>query len=65
MVPAVEAPADIQRAVLSHEVTGICTAGDTDLLPLVLEACERFTRMDEVTRQELIVEGARYEPLFA
>ena len=51
--------------VLSHEVTGICTAGDTDLLPLVLEACERVTPMDEVTRQELIVEGARYEPLFA
>lgn len=64
-----ETPTDIQRAVdyvLSHEVTGICTAGDTHLLPLVLEACERFTPMDEVTRQELIVEGAaRYEPLFA
>jgi aryl-alcohol dehydrogenase-like predicted oxidoreductase len=64
-----EAPADIQRAVdfaLSHDVTGICTAGDTDLVPLVLDACERFTPMDEVTRQELIAEGAaRYEPLFA
>jgi aryl-alcohol dehydrogenase-like predicted oxidoreductase len=60
---------DIRRAVdfvLSHDVTGICTAGDTDLLPLVLEACERFTPMDEVTRDELIAEGrARYEPLFA
>jgi aryl-alcohol dehydrogenase-like predicted oxidoreductase len=64
-----ETPADIQRAVdfvLSHEVTGICTAGDTDLLPLVLEACDRFTPMDEITQQELIVEGAaRFEPLFA
>lgn len=64
-----EAPADIQRAVdfvLSHDVTGICTAGDTELLPRVLEACERFTPMDEVTREALIAEGtARYDPLFA
>jgi aryl-alcohol dehydrogenase-like predicted oxidoreductase len=64
-----EAPADIQRAVdfvLSHDVTGICTAGDIGLLPLVLDACERFTPMDEVTREDLIAEGSvRYEPLFA
>lgn len=64
-----EEPADIQRAVdfvLSHDVTGICTAGDTGLLPLVLEACERFTPMDEATREALIAEGAtRYKPLFS
>ena len=63
-----EGSADIQRAVdfvLSHDVTGICTAGDTHLLPRVLQACERFTPMDEVTRDELIIEGTRYEPLFA
>jgi aryl-alcohol dehydrogenase-like predicted oxidoreductase len=64
-----ESPADIQRAVdfvLSHDVTGICTVGDVDLLPRVLDACERFTRMDEVTRDDLIAEGAaRYAPLFA
>jgi len=64
-----EAPADIQRAVdfvLSHEVTGICIPGDTGLLPVVLDACERHAPMDAVTRQELIIEGAsRYEPLFA
>jgi len=63
-----EEPADVQRAVdfvLSHDVTGICTAGDTGLLPLVLEACERFAPMDEATREALIAEGAtRYEPLF-
>jgi len=64
-----EEPADIRRAVdfvLSHDVTGICTAGDTGLVPLVLDACERFTPMDEATREALLVEGAAsYEPLFA
>jgi aryl-alcohol dehydrogenase-like predicted oxidoreductase len=63
-----EEPTDIQRAVdfvLSHDVTGLCTPGDTHLLPLVLEACERFTPMDAATREALIREGAaRYEPLF-
>ncbi len=39
---------EIQRAVnfvLSHDVTGICTAGDITLLPLVLKACENFIRV--------------------
>lgn len=38
---------EIQRAVnfaLSYDVTGLCTAGDTRVLPLVLEACDNFTR---------------------
>jgi aryl-alcohol dehydrogenase-like predicted oxidoreductase len=63
-----EEPADIQRAVdfvLSHDVTGICTAGDTELLPRVLDACERFTPMDAEARERLIADGAAaYEPLF-
>jgi predicted aldo/keto reductase-like oxidoreductase len=60
--------ADIRRAVnfvLSHDVTGLCTAGDTTLLPLVLDACERFEPMTDDEREELIREGATYEPLFA
>ncbi|MGE5226364.1 MAG: aldo/keto reductase [Planctomycetaceae bacterium] len=63
-----EEPTDIQRAVdfvLSYDVTGVCTAGDTSLLPLVLDACERFTPMDAEARETLIAEGAAaYEPLF-
>jgi hypothetical protein len=60
--------ADVQRAidfVLSHDVTGICTAGDTRLLPLVLEACERFAPMAAQAREALIAEASAHEPLFA
>lgn len=63
-----EEPAEIQRAVdfvLSHDVTGLCTVGDTTLLPLVLEACERFTPMGEPERERAILDGAGFEPLFA
>lgn len=61
-------PEEIRRAVnfvLSHDVTGLCTAGDTTLLPLVLEACERFSPMTTEEHEALIREGAGYEPLFA
>lgn len=61
-------PEEIRRAVdfvLSHDVTGICTAGDTRLLPLVLEACERFTPMTAEERDALVASAAAYEPLFA
>ncbi len=61
-------PADVQHAidfVLSHDVTGICTAGDATLLPLVLEACERFTPMAAEAREALIAEAPAHEPLFA
>jgi aryl-alcohol dehydrogenase-like predicted oxidoreductase len=63
-----EEPDEIRRAVdfvLSHDVTAICTAGDTGLLPLVLDACERFQAMTPEDREALIGEGARlHEPLF-
>ncbi len=61
-------PEDIRRAVsfvLSHDVTGICTAGDTRLLPFVLEACERFAPMGEAEREALIATAGEHEPLFA
>ena len=58
----------IQKAVnfaLSHDVTGICTAGDTRVLPLVLKACENFTRLSDAEKEEMIESGKQYEPLFA
>jgi len=58
---------DIQRAVnfvLSHDVTGLCTAGDTRILPLVLKACENFERMGEIDIKKMIESGQQYEPLF-
>ena len=58
---------EIQRAVnfgLSYEVTGLCTAGDTHILPMVLEACKNFTPLNEAQREEMIQSADRYEPLF-
>ena len=58
---------DIQRAVnfaLSYEVTGVCTAGDTRVLPLMLKACENFVQLNESEREEMIQSADEYEPLF-
>ena len=58
---------EIQRAVnfaLSYDVTGLCTAGDTRILPLVLKACENFKRLDDAELNEMIQSGQQYEPLF-
>ena len=58
---------EIQQAVnfaLSYDVTGLCTAGDIRILPLVLKACENFKRLDDVEINEMIQSGQQYEPLF-
>ena len=57
----------IQKAVnfaLSQNATGICTAGDTRLLPLVLKACENFKPMSEAEQEKLIENAQNYQPLF-
>ncbi|MBK9927556.1 MAG: aldo/keto reductase [Anaerolineales bacterium] len=59
---------DIQRAVnfaLSYDVTGLCTVGDTRILPLVLQACKNFKPMNEAEQQKMIKTSGQYEPLFA
>lgn len=59
---------EIQQAVnfvLSHDVTGICTAGDTRILPMVLKACEKFTRLSNSEMEEMIKSGKQFEPLFS
>lgn len=58
---------EIQKAVnfaLSHDVTGLCTAGDTRVLPLVLRACENFGRLSPADLEEMIESGRQHEPLF-
>jgi predicted aldo/keto reductase-like oxidoreductase len=58
---------EVQPAVnfaLSYEITGLCTAGDIRVLPLVLEACQNFSRMDRLEREAMIQSGDQYEPLF-
>jgi predicted aldo/keto reductase-like oxidoreductase len=62
-----DTPSTIQPAVdfcLSQDITGLCTAGDTRLFPLVVAACERFTRQSPVQQAELIATAGRYTPLF-
>jgi len=58
---------EIQRAVnfaLSYEVTGLCTAGDTRILPTLLKACENFKRLNSSEMEEMIQSAGQYEPLF-
>ena len=61
-----DTPEQVQQAVnyvLSHDVTGLCTVGDTRLLPLVLKACENFTPLTLET-QEALVAYAEEKKLF-
>jgi aryl-alcohol dehydrogenase-like predicted oxidoreductase len=58
---------EIQRGVnfvLSHDVTGICTAGDINILPMVIQACENFTPLTLQEQEELIESGSQFEALF-
>jgi aryl-alcohol dehydrogenase-like predicted oxidoreductase len=58
---------EIQDAInfaLSYDVTGICTAGDTRILPLVLRACENFKPLSSIEQENLIETGKSLEPLF-
>jgi aryl-alcohol dehydrogenase-like predicted oxidoreductase len=59
---------EIQKGVnfaLSYDVSGLCTAGDTRVLPLVLQACENFSPLNKDEMEEMIKSGKQYEPLFA
>jgi aryl-alcohol dehydrogenase-like predicted oxidoreductase len=58
---------EIQNGVnyaLSYDVSGLCTAADTRILPMMLKACENFTRLDQDEIEEMIRSGEQYEPLF-
>jgi len=58
---------EIQKAVnfaLSYEVTGLCTAGDTRILPLILDACNNFMQLNDSERAQMIESAKAYEPLF-
>lgn len=50
--------------VLSQPVTGLCTAGDYRLLPLLVRACEQFHPMTLHEQETLITMGKKFEPLF-
>jgi predicted aldo/keto reductase-like oxidoreductase len=57
----------IQKGVdfaLSQPVTGICTPGDVNLLPLVVEACQQFQPMVTDQQVDLISQTPQFQPLF-
>jgi predicted aldo/keto reductase-like oxidoreductase len=49
---------------LSQPITGICTPGDINLLPLVVDACQQFQPMDADHQVDLISQTPQFEPLF-
>jgi aryl-alcohol dehydrogenase-like predicted oxidoreductase len=55
---------DAVNFVLSQDVTGLCTASDHRILPLVLEACNKFAPLDATEQEALIASASQYEPLF-
>ncbi len=58
---------EIQIAInfaLSYPVTGICTAGDIRLLPMVIDACENFVPISKIGKSNLINSNNIYKPLF-
>jgi aryl-alcohol dehydrogenase-like predicted oxidoreductase len=50
--------------VLSQDVTGLCTAGDTSLLPKVLGACENYQGLNQAKQENMVSRSRDYEPLF-
>ena len=58
----------IQKAVnfaLSYEITGLCTAGDVHILPMMIQACENYMELNHDQMEEMIESGKKYEPLFS
>jgi predicted aldo/keto reductase-like oxidoreductase len=53
------------RFNLSHPVTGVISAGDARLLPMILDAAERFQPMDDAEQAALLVKAGEYKPLFS
>jgi predicted aldo/keto reductase-like oxidoreductase len=52
------------RFTLSFPISGVISAGDARLLPMILDAAERLEPMDEAEQTELLATAGRYEPLF-
>lgn len=50
---------------LTQDVTGMCTSGDPDVLPLLLKACENFRPLTLDEQEVLISEADQYEPIFS
>lgn len=51
----------VDFALSQNGVTGLCTTGDINILPMFLEACEKFTPMDQDVQKELINSVDEYQ----
>ena len=49
---------------LSQPVTTAISSGDARLLPMIIDAAERFEPMDEAEQEALLATASGYEPLF-
>ncbi|MCZ7545686.1 MAG: hypothetical protein M5R40_20180 [Anaerolineae bacterium] len=54
----------VRFALSQPGVTGICSAGDVNILPMVIDAAEAFTPMDAAEQAALIAKWAALEPIF-
>jgi predicted aldo/keto reductase-like oxidoreductase len=52
------------RFTLSQPVSGAISAGDARLLPMILDAAERFQPMSDAEQADLLASAASYEPIF-
>jgi aryl-alcohol dehydrogenase-like predicted oxidoreductase len=50
--------------VLSQDITGICTAGDVNLLPIILQACEVHSILGKKEQEALVERGKSFETIF-
>ena len=57
----------IQKGVnfsLSQDITGLCTPADPTILPLFLDACEKFAPMDLAEQEALVATAGQFETIF-
>jgi len=52
------------RFTLSQPVTGAISAGDAQLLPMILDAAERFQPMSDAEQVDLLATASSYEQIF-
>jgi aryl-alcohol dehydrogenase-like predicted oxidoreductase len=60
-------PQDIQDSanfVLSHDVTGLVTSAEPSIVPLILDACERFSPLSAPQREAIIATAGQYNAVF-
>jgi len=60
-------PDEIQQAVnfaLSQDITGLCTAGDLYLQPLIIQACQNFRQLSSEEQEELIASAVNIQSIY-